>query len=120
MVHYPLPHGKRYQERLFPKPSLLDAATRQQLGLKNFADVIRHFTASSLAQDGIAIVDGSLKVELREGGYHIGFQPAPGFEAQAARFADMHVTLLDEHHFGLALLGADACKRTPAWNPMAG
>lgn len=120
MVHYTLPHGKRYQERLYPKPALLDAATRQQLGLKTFADVIRHFTASSLTQDRITIVDGSLQVLLQEDGYQIRFEPAPGFEVQAAHFADRHVTMLDEGHCGLALTGADACKRTPAWNPMAG
>jgi hypothetical protein len=120
LVHYTLPGGKRYQERLYPKPALLNPATRKQLGLKNYADVIRHFTASSLAQDGIGIQEGSLKVTPHEDGYQVSFAPAAGFDAQAARFATMHVAMLDEQHFGLALKGADACKRTPAWNPMAG
>lgn len=120
MIHYPLPHNKRYQERLYPKPGLLNPDTRKQYGLQTYADVIRHFTASSLAQDGITIVDGSLTVDLREHGYHVQFDPAPGFDAAAARFAAMHVAMLDKDHFGLALKGADACKRTPAWNPMAG
>lgn len=120
LVHYALPNDQRYQERLYPDPALLDAATRAQWGLQTFADVIRHFTASSLAQDHIAIVEGSLSVALQASGYCIQFDPMPGFEAQATRFADQHVLMLDERHFGLALQGAEACKKTPAWNPMAG
>ncbi len=122
MVHYTLPHGKHYTERLYPDPALLNPATRQQMGLNTFADVIRHFTASSLAQDGIGIVAGSLAVELhgeREG-YHIHFEAAPDCEAAAQRFAAMHASMTNEQHFGLALKGADAAKSTPAWNPMAG
>lgn len=120
MIQYKLPGNKRYQEKLYPKPALLAPVSRKQLRLKTFADVICHFTASSLQQDGIAVVDGSLKVQLADDSYHVQFEPVPGFEAQAARFAEMHVAMLDEKHFGLALKGADACKRTPAWNPMAG
>jgi hypothetical protein len=32
----------------------------------------------------------------------------------------MHVKMLDQKHGGLALDGFDACKQTPAWNPMEG
>lgn len=120
MIHYTFPGNTRYQERLFPKPALLNPDTRKQLGLKTYADVIAHFTASSLEQDGIGIEKGSLAVTKGEGGYSVRFQPLAGFEAQARQFAEMHVAMLGEHYFGLALKGADACKRTPAWNPMAG
>ncbi|MBB4011693.1 hypothetical protein [Niveibacterium umoris] len=120
VIQYQLPGSARYQERIFPKPALLEPATRKKLGLKTYADVIAHFTASSLAEDGIGIVTGSLRVDKHEGRYRVSFEPAAGYEAQARQFADMHVAMLDERHFGLALKGADACKRTPAWNPMAG
>ena len=122
MIEYSLPGNKRYQEALYPKPSLLDPATRKKLGLKTSADVIAHFTKTSLDQDGIVIEQGSLKVEKREGdaGYKVSFTPQPKFEDAARRFAAMHCQMLDEQHFGLALKGAAACKRTPAWNPMAG
>ena len=120
MIAYRLPGSRLYQERLFPKPSLLDPATRKKLGLKNVADVIAHFTASSLAQDGIQIEAGSLRVERSDDGYHVRFNPLPAFVAQAEQFAAMYIAMLDEGHAGLALKGADACKRTPAWNPMAG
>lgn len=116
MIEYSLPGRRGYQERLYPNPLLLNP----DVGLKTFADVIAHFTASSLAQDGIAIKPDSLKIIRGEAGYRVRFEPMPGFEAQAEQFAKMHVAMLDEAHFGLALKGADACKLTPAWNPMAG
>ena len=122
MTRYQLPGRKKYQERLYPDPALLDPATRAKLKLDTYAAVIAHFTASSLSQDGIQIAPDSLRVHERDhdAGYVVEFEPAPGFEAQAAQFAEMHVSMLDHAHFGRALEGADACRRTPAWNPMEG
>ena len=116
MVSYALPGDKAYQERLYPDPKLLDP----KLGLKTYEDVIARFTASSLAQDGIPIKDGSLGVSAGAGGYTVSFEPDPAHAAAAAQFAAMHQKMLDANHFGLALQGADACRKTPAWNPMAG
>ena len=59
-MQYALPGTRQYQERLYPNPALLDPCTR--LKLKSFVDVITHLTASSLAEDGILIKDGSLGV----------------------------------------------------------
>lgn len=120
VIEYALPGSKSYLDRLYPKPSLLNPDTRKKLGLRRPADVIAHFTASSLAQDGIDIVQGSLRVEERDGSYRIAFDPLPASVAAAKDFAAMHVAMLDPHHAGLALKGAEACRRTPAWNPMAG
>jgi hypothetical protein len=50
----------------------------------------------------------------------VSFDPLPQFAEQAGQFAAMHVAMLGAKHAGLALAGADACRRTPAWNPMAG
>ncbi|WP_341679285.1 hypothetical protein [Niveibacterium sp. SC-1] len=122
MITYPLPGTRSYQEALFPKPALLDPAVRKQLGLKTSADVIKHFTATSLALDGIPIEPDSLKVFRPDGaeGYSVSFTPRPTFLQAAEEFAAQHRKVLDEAHYGLALKGAAACKRTPAWNPMAG
>lgn len=122
MISYVLPGSRRYQNRLYPDPALLDPHTRATLKLVGYEDVIAHFTASSLAEDSIRIAPGSLRV-ARDGarrGYRVAFEPLPEFAAQAAQFAAMHAAMLDADHAGLALAGADACRRTPAWNPMAG
>ncbi len=120
MISYPLPGTRQYQERIFPDPEQL--LPEIKLTLQTYEDVIAHFTKSSLAQDGIQIVQGSLKVVKGAGGsgYTVSFEPQPKFAAQAQQFARMHVKALDEMHAGLALAGIDACQRTPAWNPMAG
>ncbi len=118
MICYKLPGNKGYQERIYPNPLHLDPATK----LKSFEDVIRHFTESSLNADGILIQKGSLQITkaAEDAGYVVTFDPLPDFASQAQQFAAMHVKMLDEKHAGLALAGADACERTPAWNPMAG
>ncbi len=121
MIHYQFPGNKRYQESLFPCPSLLDRDTRLGKSLQVPADVIRHFVASSLAEDGIGYEVNSLEVSLidTDQGYRVSFQPLPGFAEQAEAFAAMHRTLLDADHCGLGLRGAEVCRHTPAWNPMA-
>ena len=116
MVRYALPGSRSYLQQLFPDPHLLAPGTH----LDTFEAVIAHFTASSLAEDGIEIVAGSLSVSAEGFGYTVAFDPLPAFAAQAAQFATMHAAMLDAEHAGLALRGADACKLTPLWNPMAG
>jgi hypothetical protein len=119
MITYSLPGSREYQEALYPNPALLDPAVK----LKTYEDVIAHMTASSLEQDGIQIQDKSLKVTTGpagQSGYRIAFEPLPQFIAQAEQFAAIHQVMLDENHAGLALAGADACRKTPIWNPMAG
>jgi hypothetical protein len=122
VILYSLPGSRTYQERIYPDPSLLDAATRKALKLETCEDVIAHFTASSLAEDGIQIEPGSLSVSKGAGaaGYVVSFRALPAFALAAEQFAAMHVAMLDARCAGLALDGADACRQTPAWNPMAG
>jgi hypothetical protein len=122
VIEYALPGDRSYQERLYPDPARLDPATRVKLKLDTFAEVIAHFTAVSLAEDGIDIQAGSLSVSTNQpdGGYVIRFAPVADHQAAAEQFAAMHVAMLDARHAGRALDGADACQRTPAWNPMAG
>ena len=116
MIVYVLPGNIAYQQRLYPDPKLLDPG----LDLKTYEDVIRCFTVASLTQDGIRIRDGSLSVVEGSSGYTISFDPDSSHVDAARQFAAMHQEMLDEKHFGLALKGAEACKKTPAWNPMAG
>lgn len=122
MILYPLPGSRAYQERLYPDPSLLNPTTRSALKLETYEEVIAHFTASSLAEDGIQIEPGSLAVSKGAGatGYMVAFRALPAFALKAEQFAAMHVAMLDAEHSGLALDGADACRKTPAWNPMEG
>lgn len=116
MTHYLLPGGIAYQQRIYPNPADLNTST----GLKTYEDVIVHFTKSSLAEDGIATVGNQVQVSAGPDGYTVSFEPQPQFATRAAQFAWMHVAMLDANHTGLALVGADACALTPAWNPMAG
>jgi hypothetical protein len=122
VIEYTLPGDRSYQERIYPNPSDLDPTTQQTLKLDSYEQVIAHFTASSLAEDGIGIQQGSLAVtkEADDAGYTVSFEPLSDFADQAEQFRAMHVEMLDQWHAGLALRGADACKQTPAWNPMAG
>jgi hypothetical protein len=53
-------------------------------------------------------------------GYAVAFEPLAASREAAEQFAQMHVAMLDAGHGVLALAGADACRATPAWNPMAG
>ncbi|MEO7042608.1 MAG: hypothetical protein ABI035_10140 [Gemmatimonadaceae bacterium] len=115
-VRYSLPGGAAYIERVYPNPRDLSPTTK----LTKYEEVIAHFTGVSLAQDLIAIVADSLQVTRTDTGYNIAFTPATGQEASAAAFALAHVAFLDRKHVGLALDGADACRATSAWNPMAG
>lgn len=116
MIVYVLPGNIAYQQRLYPDPKLLEPG----LDLKTYEDVIRCFTVASLTQDGIRIRDGSLSVMEGSSGYTVSFDPDSSHVDAARQFAAMHQEMLDEKHFGLALKGAEACKKTPAWNPMAG
>jgi len=119
VVEYDLPGDARYQDKLYPPPSVIAPA----LNLTTPELVIAHFTASSLKADGIQVVPDSLQVSSRDGTgrYHIRFECAPGFESAGQLYATIHPRLLDEAHAGQAINGAEACQATPgAWNPMAG
>jgi hypothetical protein len=119
VITYSLPGSRQHQEALYPNPALLDPAAN----LTTYEDVIAHMTASSLEQDGILIRESSLEITkgpAGQSGYRIAFDPLPQFVDQAQQFASIHQIMLDEDHAGLALAGADVCRATPAWNPMAG
>lgn len=120
MIQYALPGSRTYQEQLYPDPAKLNPDTRQKLA--SVEAVIAHFTASSLQEDGIQIVQNSLSVSRGPGdaGYRVSFEPLPDFAVQAGQFAEMHVAMLDPGRGGLALAGAEACRATAAWNPLAG
>ena len=81
MIQYPLPGSRSYQEQLYPDPARLDPNTRKALRLDTYQDVIAHFTASSLAEDGIQIEPGSLGVAKGAGdtGYMVSFRVLPAF-----------------------------------------
>ncbi len=118
MIQYKLPGNRNYQERIYPDPANLDSSTK----LNTYEEVIAHFTRSSLDEDDIQIQERSLNVVKGPGesGYFVSFEPLPYYAGRAEQFKQMHIAMLDERHAGLALAGADACKQTPAWNPMAG
>src|SRR5215210_3272107 len=105
MIQYALPGDRHYQERIYTNPAHLQQSVRQKLKLDTYEAVIAHFTASSLDEDGIQIVDGSLRVTKGAGsaGYTVSFDPLPAFAVQAEQFAAVHTAMLDENHAGLAL-----------------
>lgn len=116
MTHYLLPGGAEYQRRIYPNPADLAPGAE----LPTYEAVIAHFTTTSLQQDRVGYVDGSVRVMASDEGYVVSITPQPGHEAEVRAFAEAHVRLLDRRHAGLALEGADACQATPMWNPMAG
>jgi hypothetical protein len=118
VIKYRLPGTKEYQERIYPSPSDLDEVTRKRLG--TVEDVIGYFTQTSLAEDRIKIRRNSLSVTSASAGYTVSFDPLVGFKKKAEQFREMHKRLLDAKVAGLALSGVDGCRKTLAWNPMAG
>ncbi len=96
-----------------------------QAKITTLAEVIAHYTRSSLNTDGIQIVPESLKVypdpSSREARYWVQFEAQPGYEEQGEHFAKMHQQLLREDCTGQAVNGARRMQETPgAWNPMSG
>jgi hypothetical protein len=88
------------------------------------ADVISHYTRSSLATDNITIVPDSLRVVESappERQYTVTFAPAPGSEKAAQDFATMQGRIFSDACAGRAIVGAALMRATPgAWNPMEG
>ena len=85
------------------------------------ADVVKHYTLSSLATDGIKIVKGSLSVKLDGSACEICFEPKKGFEKQAEDFKTCHQAVISKDCAYKALNGTRLMQDTPgAWNPMAG
>lgn len=116
VLRYTLPGSASYVDQLYPDPAKINPST----GLTTYQKVIAHFTAVSLAQDGIAIAEKLPSVTRRDDRYHVAFTPTTKSHPDARAFARAHAEFLDEARAGLALTGAAACKATPAWNPMAG
>ena len=87
MIRYRLPGSLETQQALYPDPTRLDPATRERDGLHTTEAVIAHFTASSLRQDGIGTVAGSLHVDRDEQGYTVSFSPLEPSREAAAQFA---------------------------------
>jgi hypothetical protein len=114
-IIYNLPGSTDYIRSLYPDPSQLNPS----LGLKTVEDVIAHFTASSLAQDGIPI-NGAVTVVSLEVTYQVSFNISLEYEPQASNFLQMHIAQLSANCGGLAVLGAQRCQQTAAWNPMSG
>jgi phospholipase C len=124
VIKYALPGDKEYQQQLYPEPNPdgVDDPNRldPRLGLKTYNDVIAHFTKSSLERDGIEIEHDSLSVTESARGYTVSFEPKLKFATEAKHFKKRHVQMLDHEHAGLALRGVEECRKTPAWDPMAG
>ena len=92
LIQSTFPGNARCEERPFPTPALLNPATRKN-GFTSYADVIAHFTASSLEHDTSVSSKDSLKVEKTASVYSACFQPTKGFAAQSRLFAEMHVAI---------------------------
>ena len=69
-LRYTLPGNASYVEQLYPDPAKLNPST----GLTTYEQVIAHFTAVSLAQDGIAIVEKLPSVTRRDDRYRRGYR----------------------------------------------
>ena len=89
--------------------------------IKDRADVVKHYTYSSLATDGIKIVEDSLSVELEGTACIVRFEPEKGFEKQAEEFKTCHQAVISKDCAFKAINGTRAMQDTPgAWNPMSG
>jgi hypothetical protein len=89
--------------------------------ISTLADVIEHYTRSSLDTDGIAIQPDSLKVSHEPGAdqYTVEFEPLD--QAAGEQFATMHQRFMSEDCAGQAYNGCKQMEEIPgAWNPMAG
>ena len=116
MTSYLLPGGIDYLHRIYPNPADLLPSAK----LTTYAEVITHFTRLSLDQDHIGYDSDSVCVKAIAEGYLVSITPKPGHEGEVLAFAEAHSRLVSRPYGGLALEGAEACKATPSWNPMAG
>ena len=118
IVTYEIPGELYYPPLDLISPNPL-RGTRNKLS--SLAEVIAHYTSSSLATDGIEIIPNSLKVVPAEnpGGYVIQFEPLD--EQAGNEFKVMHQRFLSDECAGQGLAGAQKMQATPgAWNPMEG
>ena len=93
----------------------------QKTPINDLADVVRRYTLSSLATDGIEIVKGSFNVSQDGAGCNISFEPDKGYETQAKQFASCHQAVISRDCAYKAVNGVKLMQRTPgAWNPMSG
>lgn len=126
-IQYEFPGDAAYQSRLYPSASVISPNPPKNSMLpdnrpfKTTADVIEHYTLSSLRCDGIQITANTFQVIETQGRYGIRFEVDSKYEDDANLFAQTHVKFLDEEHAGQALKGVDLLKSlTNAWNPMEG
>ena len=93
----------------------------KQDAIIDLAGVVKHYTLSSLATDGIEIEDNSLEVSLDGNACNIRFAPKHGFKKQAEDFASCHQSVISNECAFKAINGTRLMKKTPgAWNPMSG
>ena len=123
-IDYALPGDSVYQARLYPPVKVVQPtkfALIHDDPPKTTAEIIKHFTQSSLKNDGIQIVLDTLRVYQDNKLWHIRFDVDPEFAENARQFAAMHQKLMDKDHAGQAINGVDAMSNMPgAWNPMDG
>lgn len=117
-VHYQISAERYYPPVDVINPNPLRDSTKK---IATLADVIEHYTRSSLETDGIEITPNSLKVCPGQGNgqYTVEFEP---LDQQAGeQFAEMHQRYLSDGCAGQAYNGAERMKSIPgAWNPMSG
>ena len=124
-IDYTLPGEPDYQARLYPPVDTVQPTPFARIHddpPKTTGEIIKHFTESSLCNDGIPFVPDTLEAyQDAKKLWHIRFDVAHEIADTARQFAAMHQKLMDEDHAGQAINGVDAMKNMPgAWNPMDG
>lgn len=114
-VSWPVPGDATYQSRLYPPLEYVSADAKTKYGITTYADIIRHFTEQSIAQDALT---GTVSVTEADGLYTITVTTTDTVSMKS--FGERHVDFLSGSRAGLALYGADLCKDLGGcWNPMA-
>ena len=112
----------KYLDQLFPPAKYAN----NDLMLRNYPDVIRHYTMNSLKADGFGKIEKKdnkvgyeVKVELINGEYHIQITAKDSLE-KLSLFAERHSAIFSADYAQKAIKGKKLLEKLNVWNPMKG
>jgi len=108
-------------KELYPRPELANQPVKNwqnnDVYLRRYTDVIRHYTENSLHADGFETFVAS--VQEKNGDYHIRIESDQPQE-RLSRFAERHALLFGPDAGQKAIAGKRLLEELGVWNPMAG
>ncbi|NCD72475.1 hypothetical protein [Mucilaginibacter agri] len=101
-------------EQLYPPAEFAN----KNLNFINYLDVIRHYTSSSLAADGISNVE-KIEISVVAGDYFVKIEADTSLEI-LTKFGNRHAQIFSADFAQKAIRGKELLVEMGVWNPMAG